>query len=465
MSVLPGADVIGCSINVCGQVIPTAPKPLFDMGAMGSVTINLNHLTYDCPARAIVDQQSSEQTQDVAIVTESEESFSTKLSATFGLSGTYEGFTGAFSAYFRQDTSVTESYFYSLRGKTIQLYTVKLPPDVAQYVLPAVTEAIAEALASKRFAELFTTYGTHYIASVSAGGMATLSISTQKSSTVNEMSVGAAVEAEYEAIAKAKASVDYSTVDKAFLSASITHCQTTGGDPKYGSRIMDGNGNFDLWVDSVTPLPQAIGYRPVGAPDVPDEYLVGIWTLASTLADRDTIYDAFRKYLQAMSVPFLIAGGASGGSGTPYGDIQVGGDILYRNDWAALRLCVLDAESLTALHNQAYGTYDPVQQGNMARAMATFSTQDVIVIVVSTDSGWPNGTIDGALVQQLAKCSDASALSGGQNRREPYCMIGKPGIGGIGVLHPAGAGRAAIAGQLVRTPDNPSYQVIYAQAG
>jgi hypothetical protein len=461
---LPGLETLGRGVNACGTLSPYQPPLLFDLGP--ERVVEYKGKSYRCPQRVIPDFERPD-ADEYSFASLSQQSFQSKLSVKVGLSGQYDGFSGQFSSYFSNSVKTDQSYYYSLKATNTQLWTLSLDASVLQYVRPEVKAAIDEAIKSRDYTVLFDQWGTHFGGDASVGGRLFLTTSTRKTSRTTETSVQLSVEAQYLAIAKATTSIDYSTVDSAFLETSMTNCDVVGGNPLVGQDIRTRPGALAAWGATIADSPATIGFRPLGAAEGDDSYLVGIWNLAEKEADKNKLYQGFINYYQRMTVPFYVAGGATGGPDTPYGDIRVAGAILYRNDWAALRLCILDGSTLAQLVNRAYQTYgERAQQAEMAGLLATYSNKNVIVIVVSTDSGWPDGTLDGGLVQQLKHCgASEAAIGGGHNRREPYCLIGRPGKGGIDLCRPSGSPRAAIVGTLARTTDDPTYRVYASQVG
>jgi MAC/Perforin domain/Interleukin-like EMT inducer len=461
---LPGLEMLGRGINICGTLSPFQPPLLFDLGPDQIVTVNGK--SYTCPERAVPDFQN-QKADEYHFASESQQSFQRKLSVQVGLSGRFDGFSGQFSSYFSNSVKTNESYYYSVKAKLAQLWTVSLAASTTNYVKQELRDAIAVALKNHEFAALFDSWGTHYSAVSAVGGRLFLTTSTRKTSKTTETSVAESVQAQYLAIATATTKIDYSTVDSSFFEESVTNCETVGGNALVGQDILTRPGALADWGATIGDFPATIGFRPVDAPEGDDVYLVGLWTLVENEDDQNILYNEFVAYYERMTTPFYIAGGASGSPDTPYGDIRIGSVIVYRNDWAGLRLTILDGQTLSPIVNRAYQTYsERSDQAKMANDLAFYANKDVIVIVVSTDSGWPGGTLDGGLVQQLKNCgASEAAIGGGHNRREPYCLIGRPGKGGVDVRQPSGGPRAAIVGTLARTKDDPTHSIFPSQIG
>jgi hypothetical protein len=177
--------------------------------------------------------------------------FQSNMATKASLSGSYGFFAGSADARFDLSLQQTTSLaFAEVRDRYLYWKLLLPPPSMLRaHLKPAVQEMIDEADP----AELIDAYGTHYLASVLVGALASYSCAVETSTRNSKMSIGAAAELSYRWLTgsgKGGMSTEQQTAVTDFQKSSVSHVRVQGGDQSLAGKLLD-PGGFGPWRQSV----------------------------------------------------------------------------------------------------------------------------------------------------------------------------------------------------------------------
>jgi len=468
---LPGLEFLGYGIDVRGRVLQNKPQ-IYDLGPRQQY-VAPNGKTYLQPEG--VDVISTASLQDATIVAESSSQWQRQYSGSLGLSGSYEGFSAEFNASFSYDEERFESSYYASKTALMQAWGLRIN-NRAQLNLQ-VTGLIKELADAGKWSELFDTYGTHYVATSSAGGRFSIVSTIEKASSLSSYSVKTAITAKYEMFFKASASFDTSGLDQNFESKAVTSISVVGGAAEANSTALSSPAAFSAWLKSTSQFPVLINYPlnslqtldPAGA--VTEGALVPIWTILNK--DKwQAAQAAFDAAMKQDVLDFVVVGAATNGSGHRYGRIEVDGVNYFDNkSEPTLTFVIFDltGDFKRPVLNRAFNCYDnPAQAGEIIKALTPYFEGSYLVMIASGDSGWREDPLDGGLIDTLAKFgANKAQLVGNRDRREPFALLGRsrtPGSApvspgnGTSLRGPGQGADVAIGGVLIRGTSDKTFR-------
>ncbi len=224
--------------------------------------------------------------------------YSSKLSASVGVSGSAGMFSASVSTSFNSEAyESSENSFYTLK-KVYHYYRLDLDMERAT-LLPQVKADIDNMPPN----QLFDKYGTHYVKSAFIGARVVLNTYINKSEYSNATNFSASLKASYGAVS-GDASVSTDTEESTRKFSSNSSLQIYGGDPLLSGNILNGLGNkkqnYDAWVASTKVVD---GHT---LADFGNQGLQAISDLASTPARQADLKKALNEYLESKGTPLPV---------------------------------------------------------------------------------------------------------------------------------------------------------------
>ncbi len=292
----PGTDIIGFGYDVFGEYANQKSKKsycLFEYKQYSNQMIG--NKTYSVPQKVIIENISEHIIKTVS--GESVREYASNLSAQVGLA--YDGlfFSGSVNSSISQSTSgSTMSYYFTYMDANTK-WRISLDTRNIDALKTMLEPQFKIDIDNMDPAELFETYGTHYIASAYLGGRADYnSISTISENTVTR-DIELAVEAKYKSVSgnTALSSSNQNTLKNA---KTETKLRVIGGNSEYANNIADPV-TYEKWASGIADMPVLC--------DFDNKSLRPIWEFASTPKRKNQLQAEFEKLLKKYPLPAEIA--------------------------------------------------------------------------------------------------------------------------------------------------------------
>ncbi len=295
----PGLDVLGFGYDVFGQYADQSSTKefcLFTYSGFTNKPIGSN--TYSVPKLVQLKNISKHITKTVS--GSSLREYSKSLSAEVGLSVDAMFFSGSINSSYSQSSSGQTAHYYftymdantkwrvSLDNRNIEALKAMLDPQFKKDLNnPNVSPA-----------NLFETYGTHYVASAYLGGRADYTSVSDVSQNTNTQDIAVAVEAEYKAVSgNSKLSKSQSETLK--NAKTTTKLVVTGGNSEFANDISDPV-TYEKWASGIATMPVLC--------DFDKNSLRPIWELCNSSTRKAQLKAEFAKMLKKHPLPAAMSG-------------------------------------------------------------------------------------------------------------------------------------------------------------
>jgi hypothetical protein len=284
----PGLDSIGFSYDVfTGKYAsPEATRvALFDLGDLKPVQTQWGR--YSKPDTVHI--QKLEGANITATSGTRARDYQTNLASRAGLSGGFGFFRGSLEAEFNEIQRRSTVFNFVTQNDEYNIALLTIDPkgaDIRQYVRPHVVEDL-ETMAP---AELFDTYGTHYLRGLIVGAAATYSAATNTTKYSSDVDITTAAEWSYLGAtgqeAEANMEVRYREAVQEFRQASTIEVRARGGRAEFAGKIL--KGSYEDWRDSIE--------EHMTFASLNDRSLRPIWELLADPARRAELEAAYEAY-------------------------------------------------------------------------------------------------------------------------------------------------------------------------
>jgi hypothetical protein len=197
-------------------------------------------------------EHSSFHTTSGTTVTE----YTSSLSTSVGISGSYMFFSGSVKTNFSQNRYCYDSYSFATHHSMINKYQLRLPSDWdADDLKPYLTSQARSKLndASIPASEIFRIYGTHCLTGIIVGGRLDYSVSARTRDLKENVSIGVYAEASFSqglGSGSLNTSVISETDYNKFATSMEKHLEVYGGSSELGQHIINKD-DYDAWIGSV----------------------------------------------------------------------------------------------------------------------------------------------------------------------------------------------------------------------
>lgn len=292
----PGTDIIGYGYDVFGEYANQKSKKRFCLFKYSNYSDQMiGNKPYAVPANVIVENISEHIVKTVS--GESVREYASNLSAKVGMS--FDGFLfgGSVNSSFSSSQSGSEMHYYYTYMDANTKWRISLDTRDIANLKPMLDPTFKRDIDNMPAAELFATYGTHYIASAYLGGRADFTSVSVISENTNTYDIGVAVEAKYSSIS-GNASLDVSKSNTLKNSKTTTNLKVVGGNSEFANNISDPI-SYEKWASGIAEMPVLC--------DFDDQSLRPIWEFASTETRRRLLETEFEKLCEANPLPKEIA--------------------------------------------------------------------------------------------------------------------------------------------------------------
>lgn len=293
--------------GACSDDDPTGPDPVPEMSVLGTGYDVFTNYADPAEVRAgfldvaamyrdgLVEMVPYEKSTFRTARGSSIQEYSSNLSTSVSLEGSYLFFSGAAKTNFSSSRYTSDRYSFATVQSLIQKHAWRVKRDVTvEQLRPYVLESVQERLDDPDFSceDLFYMYGTHVVTGITVGGRLDYSVSAEMSQVEYSSSIDLYAEASFK---KGFASASLSTQTHieedlaSFESIMEKHLQVYGGRSEYGQHIINDDDYRD-WIESVDE-------RPVFC-DFENDGLLPIWEFCSEAARKSTISETFETYAQ-----------------------------------------------------------------------------------------------------------------------------------------------------------------------
>jgi len=210
-----------------------------------------------------------------------------KIALDFGLSGSYEGFSGSIDAKYNYSSETIRKSHFMMISFLITGYRLSI--SGREGLKNSLAPTFSEALKTASPDQLFDDYGTHIVAAIKTGGKAEYFCRSTDTSTLSSDDFELAAMAKYEALGgsiEGTGKVNVSSASEQKDVVGNENISTLGGDAALAARISPTSG-WAEWAKSCQDLPAFLGYD--------QDSLVPVWELADDPARQNQIRDAYRR--------------------------------------------------------------------------------------------------------------------------------------------------------------------------
>ena len=182
--------------------------------------------------------------------------YSSALSVSVGLTGSYMYFSGSIKTNFSENRYSYDTYSFATYHSMINKYQLRIPADWdANDLKPYLTAQAKSKIndASIEPNEIFRIYGTHCLTGVVVGGRLDYSISGRSADLKSNVSIGVYAEASF-SVGLGSGSMNTSVITEeelhTFESSMEKHLEVYGGSSELGQHIINKD-DFDAWIGSI----------------------------------------------------------------------------------------------------------------------------------------------------------------------------------------------------------------------
>lgn len=219
--------------------------------------------------------------------------YSSSLSASVGLEGSYMFFSGAIETNFSKERYSYDSYSYATYHILINKYQLRLPTDWdASDLKPYLTAQAKSKLNDPSVppATIFNIYGTHCLTGVVVGARSDYSVSGRTRDVREGVNVAVYAEASFSK-GYGSGSLNTSVItqqefDK-FASNMEQHLELYGGDTQFGHDIIS-KSDYDTWLNSIPERLVFCNYTQNG--------LIPVWEFCDSEARRTELETSYATW-------------------------------------------------------------------------------------------------------------------------------------------------------------------------
>jgi len=245
-------------------------------------------------------EHSSFHTTSGTTVTE----YTSSLSVSVGLSGSYMFFSGSVKTNFSQNRYCYDSYSFATHHSMINKYQLRLPADWdANDLKPYLTSQARAKLndASIPASEIFRIYGTHCLTGIIVGGRLDYSVSARTRDLKENVSIGVYAEASF-SIGLGSGSINTSVISETdynkFATSMEKHLEVYGGSSELGQHIINKD-DYDAWIGSVGNNLVFCNHTQNG--------LIPVWYFCENASRKDELETAYATWAIDRAIPVFPA--------------------------------------------------------------------------------------------------------------------------------------------------------------
>lgn len=221
--------------------------------------------------------------------------YSSSLSVSVGLSGSYMYFSGSVKTNFSESRYSYDTYSFATYHSMINKYQLRIPADwsaddLKPYLTPQAKSKINDASISPE--DIFNIYGTHCLTGVVVGGRLDYSISGRTSDLKTNVGIGVYAEASF-SMGLGSGSMSTSVISEeelhTFESSMEKHLEVYGGSSELGQHIIIKD-DFDAWIGSIENNLVFCNFTQNG--------LIPIWYFCDDQARKDELEAAYANWAQ-----------------------------------------------------------------------------------------------------------------------------------------------------------------------
>jgi hypothetical protein len=315
MDNIPGSGMLGFGFNILGDYnVNSQTQMILNPPSGTSTTYTFNGTEYNVPQNVSVSPGSGDDTTNgQAFVAQTQQEFQSYFAAQAGVSGSYQGFKGAFNAAFGQESESQSMYWYGVVQGSYEALVVMLQNYGSEQLSTNFTQdADVQALLNLQppaftpetqqlFYAVFQKWGTHLLTKINLGGNISYFSAVSTSYSSEQSAISANLSLEYNAVfvdAAAQAQLDWTKLGQNWASDRQVSIEATGGNsslltalsPEFDSNF---NSTFAQWDQSIMTNPQVISFSLVPLSDVFSS------ALGQAVAEALTAYLNAGVYVQA----------------------------------------------------------------------------------------------------------------------------------------------------------------------
>ncbi len=304
----PGIADIGCGYNIFGKFASASSetRPFFDWSKANYDSSSFHGDRYEFNVPDVMSLVEDDYAGGSCMSGESAYKFQQNLSAKLDFSFGLDLFSGSMTADY-SDHSLKEGQQSFTRYKyATHLWHLSLKTGSAKFVPEALRNLLFDdvrtLLNSARSPEqlefIFNQYGSHFLASISLGGLAVQSASTSTKYSATGDNIEAGAKATFDTSVAISTSVKDTTDREKFLQNSNIQTWVVGGDPSlfpptyYEKTDQDTQklqqNNWQSWRESIAENPVFVDFHGERA-------LLPIWTLCDSDEQYKLLSDYFRN--------------------------------------------------------------------------------------------------------------------------------------------------------------------------
>ncbi len=294
----PGTDVVGFGYDIFGKYADQSSKKRYCLFKYKNWSDQVvGNKKFSVPENVYFENISKHTVKTIS--GSSMREYAQNLAVSVDLNVDAFLFSGSLSSDYQSTMNSKESYFYYnyMDANVKWRISLDIRGDDVSYLREMLEPRFKNDVDKMNPSTLFSTYGTHYIASAYLGGRAENSSSTKITSTTNTESISVAVTAEYKAVSGG-ASTDAAYKKTLNSSNTKTELVVTGGNSEYANSIADYD-KYKAWADGIAGMPVLC--------DFDKESLRPIWEFASTTERKNELKAAFNELLKVNKLPDAIA--------------------------------------------------------------------------------------------------------------------------------------------------------------
>ncbi|MCU0460204.1 MAG: MAC/perforin domain-containing protein [Bacteroidales bacterium] len=219
--------------------------------------------------------------------------YSSSLSASVGLQGSYMFFSGSIETNFSKERYTYDSYSFATYHILINKYQLRLPTDWdASDLKPYLTAQAKSKLNDPSVppSTIFSLYGTHCLTGVVVGARSDYSVSGRTRDVKEGVSVGVYAEASFSK-GFGSGTLNTSVITQQefdnFASNMEQHLEVYGGDSQLGHNIISKN-DYDAWLNSIPNKLVFCNYTQNG--------LIPVWEFCDDEARKTELKNSFATW-------------------------------------------------------------------------------------------------------------------------------------------------------------------------
>ena len=297
----PGLDILGYGYNVFGKYADQ--ESIKEYCLFKYSNFKQGEYKYTVPANVSFKNISSHVKREIS--GESVRDYAKSLSVAAGMQVDAMFFSGSVDASYGKSTSGTSSRFYYTLMDANTKWRISLDTrgDLAK-LKPMLDPTFKKDLNNSKMsaADLFATYGTHYIAYAYLGGRADYSSVSTITSKTTTTDIGLAVKASYSAVS-GSASMNAKNSETLKNAKTETNLKVTGGNSEYANNINDPVA-YEKWASGIADMPVLCDFA---KPEENKKSLRPIWEFCTNQTRKNELKAEFDKMCKANPLPKEMA--------------------------------------------------------------------------------------------------------------------------------------------------------------